>query len=172
MSCRKCKSKNGSLELQPSLDEELLPPASDCSIKSRRVMKWLRGCVASICNCSKSFCFAFCFCFFGSPNGRNSTEVENWKELKVIKTEKKLLLLDMDETLLHSSTEAIVDPDFVFEMQCCQTQVKFKVWVKLRPFLSIFLKFLAEYFDIGIFTAGEKKVGSALLTPAVRRYSH
>lgn len=74
-------------------------------------------------------------------------------------TEKKLLVLDMDETLLHSTSDEIEDPDLLLKQYCPLSKSYYLVYVKLRPFLSVFLRFISQYYEIAIFTAGAKEVG-------------
>jgi len=67
----------------------------------------------------------------------------------------------MDETLLHSSSEEIEDPDLLLKQYCPMSKSYYIVYVKLRPFLSVFLHFISQYYEIAIFTAGTKEVASA-----------
>lgn len=64
----------------------------------------------------------------------------------------------MDETLLHSTTEVIDDPDITFEQYCEETHTKFKIYAKLRPFLDIFLEYMSNYYELAIFTAAQQEV--------------
>ena len=67
----------------------------------------------------------------------------------------------MDETLLHSSSEEIEDPDLLLNQYCPLSKSYYVVYVKLRPFLSVFLHSISQYYDIAIFTAGAKEVAAA-----------
>jgi TFIIF-interacting CTD phosphatase-like protein len=81
----------------------------------------------------------------------------------------KVLILDMDETLLHArflqneEDEKDDDGDFSFTLQSASSGSKdvegqpgnsLKVSIKMRPFLDMSLDFLARYYEICVFTAG------------------
>jgi len=74
---------------------------------------------------------------------------------------KKCLVLDLDETLVHSSFTPIVDPDFKImielEGRCHQ------VYVRKRPMVDHFLAEVAKKFEIVIFTASLSKYADPLL---------
>lgn len=78
-------------------------------------------------------------------------------ELKV-KQKKKLLVLDLDETLIHSSSEQLECADLVYDQPCCVTGSSIQVYVKLRPFLHVFLEYMSNYYDLAIFTAAHQDV--------------
>ncbi|XP_076906192.1 uncharacterized protein LOC143562194 [Bidens hawaiensis] len=71
------------------------------------------------------------------------------------------LVLDLDETLVHSSLEHCDDADFTFPIV-----VDFKehtVYVKQRPHLKDFLKRVSEMFQVMIFTASQSIYAKPLL---------
>jgi TFIIF-interacting CTD phosphatase-like protein len=70
----------------------------------------------------------------------------------------KLLVLDLDETLVHTTTELVEEFDFKFEQPCNDNGAFITVYVRLRPFLDIFLEFMANYYEIAIFTAAQQEV--------------
>ena len=51
----------------------------------------------------------------------------------------KTLVLDLDETLAHSSLHYVADADVVMDLQVPDAGLK-TVYVKIRPFLEQFLK--------------------------------
>jgi len=71
------------------------------------------------------------------------------------------LVLDLDETLVHSQMEPRADADFVFDVQLCG--VTSTVYVKARPHLNSFLDFAAERFEVVIFTASHEAYAETLL---------
>lgn len=92
----------------------------------------------------------------------------------------KLLILDMDETMLHAkflSTEEDCkndDGDFQFTLQAgnqgsndVEGEIiegeSMKVSIKMRPFLDMALDFLAKYYEICVFTAGTQDYADACL---------
>lgn len=74
---------------------------------------------------------------------------------------KKCLVLDLDETLVHSSFKKIPSPDFVIEIEL--DGVRHPVFVRTRPGADMFLKAVAEKFEIVIFTASLGKYANPLL---------
>lgn len=72
-----------------------------------------------------------------------------------------MLVLDLDETLVHTTTELVEEYDYKFEQPCNDDGACITVYVRLRPFLDIFLEFMAKYYEIVIFTAGQKEVRCA-----------
>jgi len=84
-------------------------------------------------------------------------------------TNKKVLILDMDETMLHAKflqseeDEKNDDGDFSFTLQSEESgsndvqgkpSDSLKVSIKMRPFLDMALDFLAKFYEIVVFTAG------------------
>lgn len=70
-------------------------------------------------------------------------------------------VLDLDETLVHSSLEATVAPDFCFDVSF--NNRKHSVHVRRRPFLAPFLERCADLFEVVIFTASQKLYAEQLL---------
>ena len=82
-------------------------------------------------------------------------------------TRNKVLVLDMDETLIHSrylltsDQEKRDDGDFIVTIQSASEEIK--ISVKLRPYLNNSLEHLAKYYEIAVFTAGEQSYADAIL---------
>ena len=83
------------------------------------------------------------------------------------KQNKKTLILDLDETLVHSSFQAlqinnkIIKPDIYFKIFF---NYKYhEIFVYKRPYLNKFLKEMNKLFNIYIFTASIKKYAKPLL---------
>ncbi|KAF8394685.1 hypothetical protein HHK36_020902 [Tetracentron sinense] len=71
------------------------------------------------------------------------------------------LVLDLDETLVHSSFDSCEDADFSFPVHfSMQVQT---VYVRQRPYLRMFLEAVAAMFEIVIFTAGQSIYAERLL---------
>lgn len=68
---------------------------------------------------------------------------------------KKILLLDLDETLIHTD---FVEPErFDFTLKI-HNGIKFqKGWVSVRPHLDLFLKTVSSHYELWIWTAGTKQ---------------
>jgi len=74
---------------------------------------------------------------------------------------KKCLVLDLDETLVHSSFRAVPGADFVIPVQI-EDVVHF-VYVSKRPGVDKFLIDMAEHYEIVIYTASLDKYADPLL---------
>lgn len=74
---------------------------------------------------------------------------------------KKCLVLDLDETLVHSSFKPIPDPDFVLTIDL--DGVHHSVYVRKRPYVDYFLRCAAQRFELVIFTASLSKYADPLL---------
>lgn len=69
---------------------------------------------------------------------------------------KKCLVLDLDETLVHSSFKPIPKPDFIIPVEI--DRVIHHVYVLKRPFVDEFLLRASKHYEIVIFTASLSKV--------------
>jgi len=76
-------------------------------------------------------------------------------------TGKKCLVLDLDETLVHSSFRAVPGADFVIPVQI-EDVVHF-VYVAKRPGVDEFLTEMAKHYEIVIYTASLNKYADPLL---------
>jgi len=73
----------------------------------------------------------------------------------------KTLVLDLDETLLHSSFKPISNPDFVIPVEI-EDQVH-KVYVVKRPHVDTFLQRLGKQYEVVVFTASLAKYADPVL---------
>ncbi|PIN04824.1 TFIIF-interacting CTD phosphatase, including NLI-interacting factor [Handroanthus impetiginosus] len=71
------------------------------------------------------------------------------------------LVLDLDETLVHSTLDHCDDADFTFPVSLDKKE--HAVYVKQRPHLQTFLKRVAEMFEIVVFTASQSIYAKQLL---------
>lgn len=74
---------------------------------------------------------------------------------------KKCLILDLDETLVHSSFKYLRTADFVIPVEIDQ-QIH-HVYVIKRPGVDEFLKKVGEWYEVVVFTASVSKYGDPLL---------
>lgn len=74
---------------------------------------------------------------------------------------KKTLVLDLDETLVHSSFKPISDPDYIIPVEIEGRVVD--VYVLKRPFMDEFMDAIADRFEIVVFTASLSKYADPLL---------
>jgi len=64
----------------------------------------------------------------------------------------KTLVLDLDETLVHSTLKNTEDADFQFTVNIPEAGPR-TVYVKTRPYLTQFLQYASSLFEIVVFTA-------------------
>ncbi|KAK6133567.1 hypothetical protein DH2020_032696 [Rehmannia glutinosa] len=76
-------------------------------------------------------------------------------------TKQITLVLDLDETLVHSTLEHCNDADFTFPV--FYDMKEHIVYVKQRPHLQTFLKRVSEMFEIVVFTASQSIYAKQLL---------
>lgn len=74
---------------------------------------------------------------------------------------KKTLVLDLDETLVHSTFEPTDDSDLVVRVTI--EGGNYNVYVKIRPGLDEFLEEVAEYYEVVVFTASMAKYADPVL---------
>jgi RNA polymerase II subunit A small phosphatase-like protein len=95
---------------------------------------------------------------------RNATNPNRIKLLPQIQPSdygKKCLVLDLDETLVHSSFRAVPGADFVLPVQI--DDVVHFVYVMKRPGVDEFLVEMSKYYEIVIYTASLNKYADPLL---------
>ncbi|KAL2337333.1 hypothetical protein Fmac_011779 [Flemingia macrophylla] len=82
---------------------------------------------------------------------------------ETVKKKNITLVLDLDETLVHSCMKPCNDVDFTYEIYKKKTKKNITVYVRKRPFLQEFLEKVSDMFEIIIFTAGTKVYAEKLL---------
>jgi len=125
----------------------------------------------------RSFLGNFCCCFFRNQRGDGYKDDEyNTPDVGIVTDRdntpllpppppdlaaKKCLVLDLDETLVHSSFKPIPNPDFIIPVEI-EEQVH-KVYVLKRPGVDQFLQRLGPLFEIVVFTASLAKYADPVL---------
>jgi len=71
------------------------------------------------------------------------------------------LVLDLDETLVHCTVDAITDADICFPVFF--GGMEYNVHVRLRPHLAGFLQRISQHFEVIVFTASQKVYANELL---------
>jgi len=71
------------------------------------------------------------------------------------------LVLDLDETLVHCSTEPLPQPDIVFSVTF--NAVEYTVYARKRPHIYEFLSRIAPLFEVVVFTASQEVYADKLL---------
>ena len=74
---------------------------------------------------------------------------------------KKTLILDLDETLVHSSTTSFENNDIILNVDF--DSILYNIYVLVRPGVENFIKKLSKIFEIVIFTASISRYASPLL---------
>ncbi|EFO65375.1 Nuclear LIM interactor-interacting factor 1 [Giardia lamblia P15] len=99
------------------------------------------------------------------PKRMYFTKIENWAPgpdaLLPPPTEdqynKKLLVLDLDETLVHSSFNKVDNADMIIPLSIedpvSKATISHQVYVYKRPYVDEFLETMAKYYELAIFTA-------------------
>lgn len=75
---------------------------------------------------------------------------------------RKSLVLDLDETLVHTQFKLTDHCDLRLEVRVDEFPAVF--YVSKRPYLDVFLRTVAQWYDIVIFTASLEKYGDPLIT--------
>ena len=74
---------------------------------------------------------------------------------------KKTIILDLDETLVHSSTTSFKNNDIILNVDF--DSILYNIYVLVRPGVENFIKKLSKIFEIVIFTASISRYASPLL---------
>lgn len=74
---------------------------------------------------------------------------------------KKTLVLDLDETLVHSSFRAVYSADIVISVELDGEQ--HRIYVRKRPGVDAFLKEVARLYEVVVYTASMAKYANPLL---------
>ncbi|KAJ3108536.1 hypothetical protein HDU97_000818 [Phlyctochytrium planicorne] len=100
--------------------------------------------------------------FFRMPHHQQPQE-KRWllPALDAEDTGKKCLVLDLDETLVHSSFKAVPNADFVIPVEI-DGQIH-NVYVLKRPGVDVFLQRLGKQFEVVVFTASLSKYADPVL---------
>ena len=102
-----------------------------------------------------------------SNNIKTNTQIELLKDKSEIQTiKKKNLVLDLDETLIHSFFNPIENSDFQLNIQIydeINNKEYNKIYIKKRPGLNIFLNELNKYYKIYIFSSSPEDYVSEIV---------
>ena len=77
---------------------------------------------------------------------------------------RKILVLDLDETLIHSHQDGVLrpgtPPDFILEVGIDKHPVRYFVYK--RPHVDFFLELVSQWYELVVFTASMEIYGSAV----------
>ncbi|KAL4446924.1 hypothetical protein ABPG74_014896 [Tetrahymena malaccensis] len=109
----------------------------------------------------QSFIELLCRCFLGSSQNLQQQTDEKSTQEEIDPKQlgqqfehakgKKTLILDLDETLVHSSFQPMSNSDYTLSIKVQNTP--FTIHVKKRPGVEYFLEKASEYFEVVIYTA-------------------
>ncbi|XP_022649742.1 CTD small phosphatase-like protein 1 [Varroa jacobsoni] len=68
-------------------------------------------------------------------------------------TQKNLLVLDLDETLIHGTYAVPPVYDFSFKLQLPVSKKTADVYIQIRPYLDEFLRITSQWFELAVYTA-------------------
>ena len=106
---------------------------------------------------------------------RNKTENNNTNE------NKKILVIDLDETLIHTSFQKIENPDFQIQLDSSINKKnvinkennnhnndipipkKVNAYIRIRPGVDKFLSQMSKYYDIYVYSASSKNYLNAII---------
>jgi len=81
--------------------------------------------------------------------------------LKNRPSKRRSLVLDLDETLIHTEVEPIVDADFRFTLS--SNEGSQTMFVRIRPHAKHFLAEVSKHFEVIVFTASERPYAEHIL---------
>ncbi|KAI7838366.1 hypothetical protein COHA_007823 [Chlorella ohadii] len=80
---------------------------------------------------------------------------------KTRRSKQKTLVLDLDETLVHSTLDGYCRPDFMFPVEV--GTMRHMVSVRQRPHLHTFLERVSQLYEVVVFTASQRVYAEQLL---------
>ena len=139
-------------ELYPPLElaNEEGTPIKVKSRKTRTVWKLVAGC----CNCWRGQGGKTCAALPEQETSPRSPCILQGGR-------KKALILDLDETLVHSSTSPLVSPDVILPITVDKKEIL--IYVYLRPGLQHLLETAQKYYQIVIYTASLSNYADPLI---------
>jgi Dullard-like phosphatase family protein len=166
---RKVSNNNGA-----SLAAQSLMHQTDASGRQQRAIPMQRNSVQNTQKRkrSNSIFSAICCCFSASNvNDINRGQSSPYQgsggaynllgEISPANSGKQCIVLDLDETLVHSSFKPVPNPDCIIPVEI--ESIVHHVYVRKRPGVDQFLKRCGELFEIVVYTASLSKYADPLL---------
>ena len=91
---------------------------------------------------------------------RKSKDKKKEEEKEKKMPQKKMLVLDLDETLIHTTTIKPTNPELDYITLKFDDEILYAI---KRPFVREFLEIASELFELAIFTAGEREYADQIL---------
>ena len=126
---------------QLNFDEDVETPEADVSYRSEEESEELEFCP---------------YYFIQSLPAYEEVAIPNREHVLPKPTEtppKMSLVLDLDETLVHCSVEAVKDADYKFPVE--YDGMEYMIHARKRPHMDHFLQSVAEKFEVIVFTASQ-----------------
>ncbi|KAL5251605.1 hypothetical protein ACHWQZ_G017097 [Mnemiopsis leidyi] len=92
-----------------------------------------------------------------------------WGFERLLKVRRKVLVLDLDETLVHSQNNNPYlirpqsQPDFILRVEIERGKEPVKFYVNKRPHVDYFLDVVRQWYDIVVYTASIEKYGQQVI---------
>ncbi|KAL6848871.1 hypothetical protein ACP4OV_021454 [Aristida adscensionis] len=155
----------------PSMDETIETDGASCSFPVDYTTFYLKNnpsdsdieCSSASCNVLGNECNDNQALSAGLPNLMDigSPCMSNKLPGPSVKTKNIVLVLDLDETLVHSKLDHC--DNFDFTLKIFFNMEHHTVYVRRRPHLEMFLEQVAQMFEVAIFTASERVYAEPLL---------
>ncbi|CAD8133316.1 unnamed protein product [Paramecium pentaurelia] len=114
---------------------------------------------------TSSFIQLLCKCLkFRKTKSQNYEQIKNPIEIPQQNERskgRKTLVIDLDETLVHSSFEPMKVNDLIVEVT--MKDQKYKIYVNIRPYAQEFIKETSKIFEIIIFTASISEYANSVI---------
>lgn len=94
---------------------------------------------------------------------KNIQKSINMQNLSISKSNKKLILLDLDETLIHTDLELKFSYHSVYIKFFTKEGIKISLPVNIRPYACEFIELISRYYDIAIYTASTKDYADPII---------
>ncbi len=100
----------------------------------------------------------------GGSSTHNNNQLSFYKQVKFKKPSRGTVALDLDETLVHTTTDPnALGYDMKLSIRCAHSKQVIVCYVYLRPYLLQFLKQISRWYEIVIFTASQSDYADPLI---------
>jgi Dullard-like phosphatase family protein len=92
-----------------------------------------------------------------------ATTTASSQQLAVLGKTKKVLVLDLDETLVHATSKPMRNVRYDVVVEVVIDRIPCRFYVKKRPHVDLFLKQVCQWFDVVIFTASLRQYADPVI---------